>query len=159
MPSDTERRRVVQSDGLLVEMILQLFIGGKNNIRSGLDDGPRSHAVPTAIWLMTSLHTAALAQKDEALFKVRQDEPEAVVDAADAPILVHDAASPLSAQQSGDGGHVDGGVKRHHHHQVRRTVPGAQASFLCQDLGREAVGLFLPAPLRDLAERRRRSIV
>lgn len=63
-----------------------------------------------------------------------QDESEAVADAAHTPILMYDATRPLSAQQLSDGGDVNRRMKRHHDHQVRRTVPGAQTSFLGQDL-------------------------
>lgn len=57
--------------------------------------------------MIISSFTTALAQKGEPLFKVRHDKSKAVVDAANASILMHDAASPLAAEQFGDSSNID----------------------------------------------------
>lgn len=72
-----------------------------------------------------SIHTRALAEEGEPLLKTRQEQPKAVADATDAPLLMYDASGTLPAQQFGDSSSVDQSVEGHHSDQMRRTVPGA----------------------------------
>lgn len=67
---------------------------------------------------------------------MRQNKSKTVVNAADTSILMHDATGALSTQQFGDSSDIDSRMKGHHDDYVRRTVPGAKTSFLCQDLMR-----------------------